>query len=114
SWLKTTMPHCGEYQRPSMFILAGADFFSERYATRAFSFLAYFSLSQLQELKEAMRTTALRVVASFFMTGKKTSEAHYREEKFQRRKMFNRIVRTMLIKMQVTIGKYNPEPPRSM
>jgi hypothetical protein len=45
------------------------------------------------------------VVTSVFMTEKKTPEAKYREENFQRRKMLKRIVSTMLIKMQVTMGK---------
>jgi hypothetical protein len=88
-----------------MFVFAGGDFFSERYAALAASFLPYFSLSQPQELRNAMKARALRVVTSVFMTEKKTPETNYREENFQRRKMLKRIVRTMLIKMQVTMGK---------
>jgi hypothetical protein len=58
-----------------MFILAGAVLFSERYAALACSFLAYFSFSQVQELKEVIKTMALREIASVFMTAKENTRS---------------------------------------
>src|SRR6476469_190262 len=48
----------------------------------ALSFLAYFSLSHVQELKEIIKTAAQRVIASVFMTAKETTLSSLPRGKF--------------------------------
>jgi hypothetical protein len=65
-----------------MFVLGGTVLFAARYAALARSFLAYFSFSHVQELKEVIITMALRVIASVFMTGKENTLSSLPRGKF--------------------------------